>query len=106
MAKGKKTGGRAKGVPNKMKKSEKMAAREILQGHSWRYISPNPQNPGGVSDLDMHLALLQPPERVKAEICILKYHLPELKSIDVDATITRDLTIEDKLRRLSEEEEE
>lgn len=68
------------------------------------YFSPNPRNDGGVSDFERDLKLLDPADRVNAEIRLLKYHMAELKSIDMDATITTRLTIEDKLRQLSGDE--
>lgn len=98
--KGKKTGGRVKGVPNKPK-----PGREIIKAHSMDYFSPNPLNDGGVSDFERDLKLLDPADRVNAEIRLLKYHMPELKSVDMDATITTRITIEDKLRKLSGEDE-
>ena len=96
---GKKTGGRQKGVPNKPK-----PGREIIKAHSIRYFSPNPHNDGGESDFERDLNLLDPANRVNAEIRLLKYHMAELKSIDMEATITTRLTIEDKLRQLSGDE--
>lgn len=48
--KGKKTGGRVKGVPNKPK-----PGREIIKAHSIDYFSPNPRNDGGVSDFELSL---------------------------------------------------
>ena len=69
------------------------------------YFSPNPRNDGGVSDFERDLKLLDPADRVNAEIRLLKYHMAELKSIDMDATITTRVTIEDKLRKLSGEDE-
>ena len=69
------------------------------------YFSPNPRNDGGVSDFERDLKLLDPADRVNAEIRLLKYHMAELKSIDMDARITTRVTIEDKLRQLSGEDE-
>lgn len=97
---GKKTGGRQKGVPNKPK-----PGREIIKAHSMGYFSPNPRNDGGVSDFERDLKLLDPADRVNAEIRLLKYHMAELKSIDMDATIKTRVTIEDKLHQLSGEDE-
>ena len=97
---GKKTGGRQKGVPNKPK-----PGREIIKAHSMGYFSPNTRNDGGVSDFERDIKLLDPVDRVNVEIRLLKYHMVELKSIDMDATITHRVTIEDKLRQLSGEDE-
>lgn len=101
MAKGRKTGGREKGTGNKPK-----PGREIVRTHSLGYFSPNPRNDGGESDFERDLRSLSPAERVNAEIRLLKYHMAELKSVDMGATITTSFTIEDKLRGLSEEEDE
>ena len=86
-------------MPNKPK-----PGREIIKAHSMGYFSANPRNDGGVSDFERDLKLLDPADRVNAEIRLLKYHMAELKSIDMDATITTRLTIEDKLRQLSGDE--
>ena len=68
------------------------------------YFSPNPRNDGGVSDFERDLKLLDPADRVTAGIRLLNYYLPELQSVDMDATITTRITIEDKLRQLSGED--
>lgn len=96
--KGKKTGGRTKGTPNKPKPD-----REIIKGHNMGYFRPNPNNPDGISDFEADLKELTPAERVNAEIRMLKYHMAELKSIEMDTTLTVHKTIEDKLLELSEE---
>ena len=87
-------------MPNKPK-----PGREIIKAHSMGYFSPNTRNDGGVSDFERDIKLLDPVDRVNVEIRLLKYHMAELKSIDMDATITHRVTIEDKLRQLSGEDE-
>lgn len=67
------------------------------------YFRPNPNNPDGISDFEADLKELTPAERVNAEIRMLKYHMAELKSIEMDTTLTVHKTIEDKLLELSEE---
>lgn len=99
--KGKKTGGRKKGTPNKPKPD-----REIIKSHNMAYFRPNLDNPEGISDFEKDLKLLTPAERVNAEIRMLKYHMAELKSIDMDATVTTNKTIEDRLLELSEENDD
>lgn len=101
MAKGKKTGGRVLGVPNKEKPE-----REILKPHTKRYFLPNPNNENGESDFERDMKALTPAQRIDAEIRLLKFTVPELKSIDLEATIATGFTIEDRLRQLSDEEDE
>ena len=69
------------------------------------YFSPNSRNDGGESDFERDLKLLAPSDRVNAEIRLLKYHMAELKSIDMDTTVSVNRTIEDKLLELSEEDD-
>ena len=79
---GKKTGGRQKGTPNKDN-----PIRGYLLSHSVKYFEPNEANPDGLSDFEADLALMTPEDRVLANIRILKFHTSELKSIDVDMTV-------------------
>lgn len=129
--KGKKTGGRQKGTPNKEKPFKGM-----LQQLSKEYFTPRPQtgsdgsprkipiyadgevvntieladkdgNPLVMSDCEVDMLRLEPSERIHAHIRLLKFHTPEMKSVDMDMNITgASITIEGRLRALCGEEDE
>lgn len=97
---GKKTGGRQKGTPNKDN-----PIRGYLLSHSVKYFEPNEANADGLSDFEADLALMTPEDRVLANIRILKFHTSELKSIDVDMTVAEHVeTIDERLARLAIED--
>lgn len=89
-----KSGGRAKGTPNKPK-----PAREVVRAHSMDYFLPKVGETR--SQFEKDLEMLTPSERVQAEIKLLRYHVPELKAVDIDASVTHQITIEDRLRELA-----
>ncbi len=125
MAKGKKTGGRQKGTPNKDN-----PLKGYLRAHSLSYFEPKPQtgedgnprtieyrdkegevidtinlsNPDGsariMSDFEVDMLLLEATDRVHAELRLLEFHTPKMKAVDVDITHKATLTIEDRLREL------
>lgn len=100
--KGKKTGGRQKGTPNKNN-----PIRGYLLAHSIKYFQPNPLNPDGMSDFEKDLLRMLPEDRVTAEIRILKHHTSELKSVDMDMTLADHVeTIDERLARLALEDED
>lgn len=117
-----------KGIPNKDK-----PLKASLRQHSEKYFQPRPQtdpdgtprkiilsndkvliladsdgNPLIMSDFDVDTMQMSPAERVAAEIKLLKFHTPEMKSVDVDMDITANttMTIESRLRQLIEPTEE
>lgn len=98
--KGQKTGGRAKGTPNK-----DTELKAILRRHSAEYFRPRVigegENAREASDFDLDMETLNPQERVTAEIRLMEFHTPKMKSVDIDlAAQTAPVTIEDKLRLL------
>lgn len=119
--KGRKTGGRQKGTPNK-----ENPLKGYLRTHSLMYFQPHEQiddkgqpiilpngepltdgngKPVVASDFDVDMRLLSPSDRVSAEIKILEYHQPKMKSVDVDMSVKGTVTtIEDQLRELCGEE--
>lgn len=100
--KGQKTGGRQKGTPNKDN-----PIRGYLLTHSISYFKPNDKNPEGMSDFEVDLAMMLPEDRVNAEIRILKHHTSELKSVDMDMTLSDHTeTIDERLARLALEDDE
>lgn len=129
--KGKKTGGRQKGTPNK-----ENPLKGYLRAHSLAYFEPKPQtddngnprqiefrnkdgiifdtivisNPDGspriMSDFDVDMMVLEANERANAELRLLEFHTPKMKSVDVDVTQRTTLTIEDRLKQLCGEEDD
>jgi hypothetical protein len=105
--KGRKTGGRQKGTPNK-DKPERRAIKQLLQLHSLAYITPGPD---GVSDLERDLVEMEPAQRAAVEVKLLEFHTPKMQATSVDARIKEaNVTIEDRLIMLchtdGDEEEE
>lgn len=64
-------------------------------------FADNNGNPAVASDFEMDLLMMEPNERVNAELRLLEFHTPKMKSVDVDMTLSsEDKTIEDHLRAL------
>lgn len=127
MAKGKKTGGRQKGTPNKDN-----PLKGYLRTHSLSYFEPKPQTdidgssprkiqfrdkdgapideiilsnadgtPRHLSDFEVDMLMMDAAERVSAELRLLEYHTPKMKAVEVDMEMHgKVITIEDRLRRL------
>lgn len=126
-----KTGGRQKGTPNKDN-----PLKGYLRTHSEEYFKPKPQvdsdgspkklvrynkdgevvlkvslvdsegNPYVMSDFDVDMLKMDPDERVNAELRLLEFHTPKMKSVDVDMAVQERKTIEDRLIELSQDDEE
>lgn len=126
-----KTGGRQKGTPNKDN-----PLKGYLRTHSEEYFKPKPQvdsdgspknlvrynkdgevvlkvplvdsegNPYVMSDFDVDMLKMDPNERVNAELRLLEFHTPKMKSVDVDMAVQERKTIEDRLIELSQDDEE
>lgn len=60
----------------------------------------------GLSQFERDLAELEAPDRVAAELKMLKFHTPEMKATDITASVEQKMTIEDKLRKLAGEDNE
>ena len=117
MAKGKKTGGRTKGTPNK-----ENPLKGYLRAHSLAYFEPKPQtdvdgtpriildtvvlknadgSPRVMSDFDVDMITMDANERVSAELRLLEFHTPKMKAVEVDMDMRASVvTIEDRLREL------
>ena len=126
MAKGKKTGGRTKGTPNK-----ENPLKGYLRAHSLAYFEPKPQtdvdgnprkidftdkdgiildtvvlknadgSPRVMSDFDVDMITMDAYERVSAELRLLEFHTPKMKAVEVDMDMRASVvTIEDRLREL------
>lgn len=91
MAKGKKTGGRVAGTPNKTSK----VTREIinnLTSEMYRQVLED-------------IASLEPNERVKVWIKLCEFCISKPQTVSLDMTVEGKRTIEDKLAELSDDEE-
>ena len=107
MAKGRKTGGRVKGTPNK-----ENPLKGYIRSHSMTYFEPRPRKREETgeefmaSDFELDMASLAAGDRVSAELRLLKFHMPEMKAIDMDMTVSESaLTIEQRLAELAGEDE-
>lgn len=106
MALGRKTGGRVAGTPNK-----KNPLKGYLRTHSIEYFTARPRtdehgNSFIASDFDLDLAELAPVDRVTAELKLLKFHTPEMKSVDMDMTVDdTSKSIADRLSQLVGDDE-
>lgn len=105
MAKGRKTGGRQAGTPNKDN-----PLKGYIKAHSLAYFEPRERKVDGkiqlVSDFEMDLAMLKEEDRVNAEIRLLEFHQPKMKAMDLNLEANMTVqTIEDRLAALSEGED-
>lgn len=92
MTKGRKTGGRTAGTPNKVSGIVRSAIAKMLDG----YFN---------SDTFMKdISELEPKDRVSAMEKFAAYVAPKLQAATLDMTVEGKKTIEDKLVELSEEE--
>ena len=80
--------GRKKGTPNKVKTDTREMMREYIANNFSQYI----QRMENLDDRDY--------TRAYAEMC--KFVVPVLQSTSIDATIESKVTIEDRLKNLSE----
>lgn len=94
MAKGKKTGGRQKGTPNKSTST----IREAI-AHQWQRYQESGQFQ---EDLDA----LDPRDRAVIMEKYAQYISPKMKSMDVDLNHNVNLTIEDRLKELCGEDDQ
>lgn len=124
-------GGRHKGTPN-----NNNPMKSILRAKSEEYFTPRPQtekdgsprkitavvdgevieimrledengNPLVMSDYDVDMLQLSPVDRVNANLRILKFHTPEMKSVDMEMNLNgTNITIESRLRSLCNEDTE
>lgn len=94
MAKGKKTGGRQAGTPNKATAAVRGAIAKMLD----KYFTSD--------TFEQDIADLDPRDRVAAMEKFAAYVSPKLQATTLDMTVESKKTIEDKLAELSEEEDE
>lgn len=94
MAKGKKTGGRQAGTPNKTSAAVRGAIAKLLD----EYFNSE--------TFASDIAELEPKDRVAAMEKFAAYVAPKLQTTTLDMTVESKRTIEDKLAELSGEEDE
>lgn len=92
-----KTGGRQKGTPNKINESK----APYIEKQEDAYFTEVGSD--GKTQFERDMAELSPFERVTTHVRLLKYVKPELKAIDMSATVENKKTIEDTLNELAEE---
>lgn len=84
-------GGRAKGTPNNKTKEVRTFISNLLQKK--------------MKDIETAFDELEAKDKVAAFTQLVKYVIPSLQSVDIDAVVEKKGdSIEDKLRELSEEE--
>ena len=93
MAKGKKTGGRQKGTPNKATAFCKTVIQNILTEYT----------DSGLFNEDMKK--VEPKERLDIMVKLMAFTTPKPQSVDMSITSVRQKTIEDTLAQLAEENE-
>lgn len=124
--KGKKTGGRQKGTPNKPS-----PLKELLYGHSLKYYTPRTQtnadgtprtleytrdgerasvvlqdadgSPLVMSDFEVDMMLMDVKDRAALEERLLRYHTPQMQSVAAEVSLSGDIsmTMEERLARLA-----
>lgn len=90
--KGKKYGGRTKGTPNKITNTMREDIMNLLRDY---------QDSGKMSE---DWGKLDARERLAMAEKLMQYAVPKLQSIEMSGETSQNLTIEDKLVKLSEEE--
>ena len=94
MAKGKKTGGRKAGTPNKTTAFSKSVIQEILTDYT-------------SSDMfKKDMENLEPKDRLDIMVKLMAFTTPKPQSVDMSITSNKPKTIEDALQELSEENED
>lgn len=94
MAKGKKTGGRQAGTPNKTSATVRGAIAKMLDNYF------------NSEDFKKDIECLDPKDRVFAMEKFAAYVAPKLQTTTLDMTVENKKTIEDRLVELSDDEEE
>lgn len=94
MAKGKKTGGRQKGTPNKTTAFSKAIIENILSEYN---------DTGAMAE---DIKALEPKDRLDIMVKLMAFTTPKPQSIDMNLQTSEKLTIEHQLRELSAENEE
>lgn len=94
MAKGKKTGGRTAGTPNK----KTAAIREVVTNIVEEYSSSQ--------QMMKDIAELDPKDRLMVIVKLTEYVIPKLQSTTLDVAVESKKTIEDRLIELAEDDED
>lgn len=115
MALGKKTGGRAKGTPNKPN-----PLKECIRAQSTAYFEPripisdaelakmmHRQTGDLVSQFELDMACTEPKERAAIHEKLLRYHMPQMQSVSAEVSLSDDttLSIAERLARLAADNE-
>lgn len=92
--KGKKTGGRQKGTPNKTTAFSKSVIQNILTDYTNSTL------------FEKDLKDIEPKDRLDIMVKLMAFTTPKPQSVDMSITSNRPKTIEETLMELSEENEE
>lgn len=95
--KGKKTGGRQKGTPNKATAFSKTVIQELLDDYT---------SSDGDKKFKHDIEKLEAKDRLDIMVKLMSFITPKPQSVDMSITSTMSKTIEDTLTQLSEENEE
>lgn len=111
MAQGRKTGGRAKGTPNKPN-----PLKEHIRAQSVAYFEPripiedadlakmmHREKGALVSQFELDMACTEPKERAAIHEKLLRYHTPQMQSVSAEVSLSDDttVTIAERLARLA-----
>ncbi len=91
MAKGKKTGGRVKGTPNKSTKTMREAAADLLENY---------QSSGLMFE---DFKAIEPKDRLLIAEKLMQYTVPKLQAVALSTDADKQLTIEERLIELSQD---
>lgn len=94
MAKGKKTGGRTAGTPNKRTAAIREVVTNLIEEYS------------GKGQMMEDLAELDAKDRLMVVVRLAEYVIPKLQSTTLDVAAETKKTIEDRLIELTEEDDE
>lgn len=94
MAKGRKTGGRKAGTPNKTTAFSKSVIQEILSDYTSSEL------------FRKDMEDLEPKDRLDIMVKLMAFTTPKPQSVDMSITSNMPKTIEDTLKELSEENDE
>ena len=101
--KGKKTGGRQKGTPNKVTTMSKAVIQDIVSNY---FLSEEGSDNGFGKNFIEDLGMLDAKERIDVMIKLNSFVIPKPQSVSVDFNNEKKITIEEKLTELAQENEQ
>lgn len=101
--KGKKTGGRQKGTPNKVTTMSKAVIQDIVSNY---FLSEEGSDNEFGKNFIEDLGKLDAKERIDVMIKLNSFVIPKPQSVSVDFNNEKKITIEEKLAELAQENEQ